>query len=85
MVLPGCQDVEIGINLRESIPVQHCHLIQHLDTSDHKRTIKILEQEIGTKDVMIVDIISQVEKLKMKMLMLSRTLRPKMKEYWLEP
>ena len=60
----GRADIEIGINLRDSTPAKHRHLLQHLDTSQHKEMMTILEKKFGTKDVVIVDIISQIEKMK---------------------
>ena len=56
--------MEIGFNLRESIPVKHTHLVQHLDTSQHAEMMDILEDKFGTKDVVVIDIISQIEKMK---------------------
>ena len=50
--------------MRESIPVKHSHLVQHLDTSQHAEMMDILEDKFGTKDVVVIDIISQIEKMK---------------------
>ena len=62
--MPGRPDVEVGFNLRESIPVKHAHLVQHLDTSQHVQMMTILEDKFGTKNVVVIDIISQIEKMK---------------------
>ena len=56
--------MDIGVNLRESISTKHSHIVQHLDTSKHKEMMIILEEKFGTKDVVIIDIISQIEKIK---------------------
>ena len=64
VAVQGRPDVEIGFNLRESIPAKYTHLVQHLDTSQHKEMMSILEDKFGTKDVVVIDIISQVEKMK---------------------
>ena len=62
--VPGRPDVEIGINLRESIPQKHLHLINHLETTKHKEMMTILEKKFGSKSLVVRDIISQIEKLK---------------------
>ena len=62
--VPGRPDVEIGINLRESIPQKHLHLINHLETTKHKEMMSILEKKFGSKSLVVRDIISQIEKLK---------------------
>ena len=40
--VPGRLAVEIGINLRDSIPTKYIHIIKHLETSQHERMIEIL-------------------------------------------
>ena len=45
VAVPGRPDVEIGFNLRESIPARHSHLVQHLDTSQHAEMMDILEDK----------------------------------------
>ena len=64
VAVQGRPDVEIGFNLRDSIPPKHAHLVQHLDTSQHEEMMTILEDKFGTKDVVVIDIISQIEKMK---------------------
>ena len=60
----GRADVEIGSNLRDAIPEKHKHLISHLDTSNHIEMMSILEKKFGDKSLVVQDIISQVEKMK---------------------
>ena len=47
-------DVEIGYNLRESIPQKYIHLLDTLDTAQHEEMMSLV----------IRDIISQIEKTK---------------------
>ena len=62
--MPGRSDVEIGYNLRDSIPQKHCHLLDHLDTTQHTEMMEILETKFGNKSLVVRDIISQIEKTK---------------------
>ena len=64
VAVPGRSDVEIGYNLRDSIPQKHCHLLDHLDTTQHKEMMEILETKFGNKSLVVRDIISQIEKTK---------------------
>ena len=49
VAVSGIPDKEIGVNLRDSIPEKYACLVQHLETSQHKETITILEEKFGTK------------------------------------
>ena len=64
VAVPGRSDVEIGYNLRDSIPQKHCHLLDHLDTTQHKEMMELLEAKFGNKSLVVRDIISQIEKTK---------------------
>ena len=64
LAIAGRPDVEAGINLRDSIPAKYSHLLQHLDMSDHREMMTILQKKFGTKDMVIINIISQIEKMK---------------------
>ena len=47
-------DVEIGYNLRESIPQKYIHLLDHLDTAQHEEMMTILETKFGNKSLVII-------------------------------
>ena len=56
--------MEVGINLRGSIPAKYTHLVQHLEILQHKEIMTILEEKFGLKDVVVINIISQMEMIK---------------------
>ena len=64
VAVPSRPDVEIGYNLRESIPQKYVHLLDHLDTAQHREMMTILETKFGNKSLVVRDIISQIEKTK---------------------
>ena len=63
--VPGRAAVEIGSNLREAVPDNFKHLLSHLETSNHKEMMKILEKKFGPSSLVIQDVVSQMDKMKM--------------------
>ena len=62
--VPGRSDIEIGKNLKNSIPDKFLHLINHLPTSDHVGMMEVLDDRFGSGNLVIQEIVQQLRKMK---------------------
>ena len=64
VVVQGRSSVDIGYNLLNAIPAKHQHLINNIDLPNHQEMMKALTDKFGCTRLVIDDVVSQMEKMK---------------------
>ena len=64
VAVPGRSSVDIGYNLMNAIPAKHQHLIRNIDLSNHEEMMGILTDKFGCSWLVVEDVVSQIEKIK---------------------
>ena len=65
VIVPGRSDVDIGYNLLNAVPKKHQHLINNLDMKEHKEMMKVLINKFGTCKLVIDQVVSEIEGIKL--------------------
>ena len=62
-----CQEISFiskEILTKQAISEKHKHLVVQLDSSDNEAMMEVLNKEFGTKDLVLWDIVSQIQKVR---------------------
>ena len=65
VIVPGRSDVDIGYNLLNAVPNKYQHLINNIELANHAEMMRVLTDKFGTSWLVIDDVVSQMEKLKL--------------------
>ena len=64
VAVPGRQDNEVGVQLRNAIPKKYVHLINNLELADYKGMMEVLVGEFGASYLVVDDVVAQIERIK---------------------
>jgi hypothetical protein len=64
VVVEGRSNVDIGYNLLNAIPAKYQHLINNIDLPNHQEMMQALTDKFGCTRLVIDDVVSQMEKMK---------------------
>ena len=64
VAVPGRQDNEIGIQLRNAIPRKFVHLVHNHELADYKGMMEVLTVEFGASYLVVDDVVAQIERMK---------------------
>ena len=64
VAVPGTQDNEVGVQLRNAIPKKYVHLINNLELADYKGMMEVLVGEFGASYLVVDDVVAQIERIK---------------------
>ena len=64
VAVPGRQDNEIGVQLRNAIPKKFVHLINNFELADWKGMLEVLTEEFGASYLVVDDVVAQIERIK---------------------
>ena len=64
IVVPGRPDHDTGYRLKQAIPTKHRHLLDNFDLSDHKGMMDKLQSQFGTKRLVVMNVVGELEKTK---------------------
>ena len=65
VAVPGRQDNEVGVQLRNAIPRKFVHLINNFELADYKSMMEVLTVEFGASYLVVDDVVAQIERIKL--------------------
>ena len=64
VAVPGRQDNEVGVQLRNAVPRRFVHLVNNFELADWKGMLKALTAEFGASYLVVDDVVAQIERIK---------------------